>query len=471
MFDPKILNKQKSSPSLNIESEKISKGKSKTRVRFTQTNDSSFDIAAQVIAKNCFGKIYASLATSSRKFIAVKVGDKKVILNINSLASRSHLTKKEVIKIAKGKNALQTLAKEIELTQKVIENHSNLKGLLDDSIDKNMHMPTLRSGLKSAVGGGLTITTDSEKEKSLLIHAKKGKLEPAKIGKEIGKGGSATVHEIALEGQIYAYKNPDDKNKKYAVQISESIYRETNFVNSLNNEGEHEGVMLDIHLIKDYSKQGTENLKPGVLMPEYDRDYSKEIPDKPLNSIDEKTLYNIVYEFEKILSGLAYIHEKNIIHYDIKPENILIRENDGRVDISDFGLSVNTKTDPIIALAVTRGTPMFCHEKDMNHMVKLKMEAQYKKGKKQAIIETGKARDVFAAGTTFYSRFVTETPYKQDQRTYIQEGSDFIPLPDFVPQELQDLIKDMTNPIFSERITAKEAHQRIRSFRANLKKT
>lgn len=36
--------------------------------------------------------------------------------------------------------------------------------------------------------------------------------------------------------------------------------------------------------------------------------------------------------------GLAYIHNKNIIHGDIKLENILL-DNDGIVKICDFGIS------------------------------------------------------------------------------------------------------------------------------------
>ena len=44
-----------------------------------------------------------------------------------------------------------------------------------------------------------------------------------------------------------------------------------------------------------------------------------------------------------VASGLAYLHEQDIIHQDIKPDNILV-DNKGNYVITDFGISVQTRS-------------------------------------------------------------------------------------------------------------------------------
>lgn len=56
--------------------------------------------------------------------------------------------------------------------------------------------------------------------------------------------------------------------------------------------------------------------------------------------LDEPLIRNFV---RQILTGLAYLHEKDIIHRDIKGANILV-DNKGGIKISDFGISKKVET-------------------------------------------------------------------------------------------------------------------------------
>lgn len=61
---------------------------------------------------------------------------------------------------------------------------------------------------------------------------------------------------------------------------------------------------------------------------------------------------------QQILEGIAYMHQQNIIHLDLKPENIVCVDTNGTsVKIIDFGLA--SRLDSNTPLKVMHGTPEF----------------------------------------------------------------------------------------------------------------
>ncbi|CAL8285507.1 unnamed protein product [Boreogadus saida] len=69
----------------------------------------------------------------------------------------------------------------------------------------------------------------------------------------------------------------------------------------------------------------------------------------------EHTEVASVHYMQQILEGTAYMHQQDIIHLDLKPENIVCVDHTGTaIKIIDFGLA--SKLDPKVPLKVMHGT-------------------------------------------------------------------------------------------------------------------
>lgn len=99
----------------------------------------------------------------------------------------------------------------------------------------------------------------------------------------------------------------------------------------------------------------------------------------------------------QVLRGLAAAHEKNIVHRDVKPENVIITP-EGVVKVLDFGIARVAEADDGFRTrtGIVLGTPAY-------------MAPEVVRGQL-----AGPAADIYAVGTMMYELITGQTPFAMD---------------------------------------------------------
>ncbi|MBK1990962.1 serine/threonine protein kinase, partial [Sphaerospermopsis aphanizomenoides BCCUSP55] len=170
------------------------------------------------------------------------------------------------------------------------------------------------------------------------------------IKTKIGEGGSGIVYlgQNLNSKQRYAIKTLSTEEEN-AIKL---LDRETQTLKRLNHQN-----------IVKFIEEGYENSHKLVyLVLEYlDGQNIKEYFD---SGIDLKTKLDI---FLQIIDGISHAHSKNIIHRDIKPDNIKIVDKDEKpvAKILDFGIAIITTT--ILTNTIrSYHTPLFSAPEQIN---------------------------------------------------------------------------------------------------------
>ena len=173
----------------------------------------------------------------------------------------------------------------------------------------------------------------------------KGKKDTYNLTETIGKG---TFGKVKL---AYSNKNP---KIKYACKILEKLnIKEEDDLNrclremSILSKMDHPNVIKTHEIISD-------SMRYYIIMEYCSKGELFDHIVKENHFSEEKS----AFLFYQIISGVEYIHSKNICHRDLKPENLLLNSED-ELKIIDFGLSNFKSKEKNYLLQTPCGSPCY----------------------------------------------------------------------------------------------------------------
>lgn len=158
----------------------------------------------------------------------------------------------------------------------------------------------------------------------------KGKV--LEIVEELGSGATATVFKGMIDGCVVALKqfeleNLENKKRRElrkSLKIEVDMMKDHVHPNILQYFGSfYSSKTMELNVVIEYVSA---------------RDVTSQIKSGPLNEV---AAAHIVFQ---TLQGLAFLHAKNIMHRDIKPDNLLL-DHDGTVKLADFGIAAQLEND------------------------------------------------------------------------------------------------------------------------------
>ena len=181
---------------------------------------------------------------------------------------------------------------------------------------------------------GAGVISINEKAPKLSVSPRRNSAQPKrkwKLGRELGSGAFGTVHHVVDEEttQQYAAKVFKLKRGDARQKMQESFMNEIDLLRTLD----HENIVRYI----DTQRKG----EVGYIILEYVPGGSLLDFRRKFNTIPERVASQFI---KHALSGLAYLHEHNVIHLDVKSANLLVNTN-GVVKVADFGCGVRFEVD------------------------------------------------------------------------------------------------------------------------------
>jgi serine/threonine protein kinase len=239
--------------------------------------------------------------------------------------------------------------------------------------------------------------------------------------RKLGNGGFSEVwlaedlrvHALKVALKIYTSAQAQPGDLETFIKKFELVYN-LNHTHLLppNACGEYKG---RLYLVLRYCERGSSSSLAG--------------------NIREAEAWHFLHD---VACGLEYLHQKNIIHQDIKPDNVLIT-GDNRYLITDFDISAKARTTQRLGGDAPAGTSAYM--------------APERFGSVSAPI---KASDIWALGASLYELISTHLPFGELGGLNQKNGAEAPPIQQPISKVLKDMMALCLQPEPWDRPTAEE---------------
>ncbi|MFB2837797.1 protein kinase domain-containing protein [Floridanema evergladense] len=110
---------------------------------------------------------------------------------------------------------------------------------------------------------------------------------------------------------------------------------------------------------------------------------------------------DVIFLLQDVLEVLKFVHQQNVIHRDVKPDNLIRRQQDGKIVLIDFGaikeistLSMNLQGQPVLSIVI--GTPPYTPPEQIDRHPRF-------------------SSDIYALGITAIEALLGECPQKDPE--------------------------------------------------------
>jgi len=324
-------NKVKNNNEINSDN-KIDSNNSSNKFTYKKWSSNRDKIKKEIPKKKVFESI------SSRKKDESKINSKIRMDNnniINSQRKYIDLKKRITEEMENDTKTKKNCAKnggdkekEKDFNYKINENHVNNNRNTELSFTK--YNPTLSSRSSTSYDSNYYMKESLKLSCYISKYFNKYKKYPDtslqfyKYGRLIGQGafGKVNLGLNILTGRIVAVKSFNKNNSELTGDNMKKIKYETDLMKKLN----HPNITKILEMFEDE--------KYFLIIMEYINGGNLFSFVKKRRKLSEKTAK---FLFRQIILGIKYIHEQNIVHRDIKLENLLIDLNNN-VKICDFGI-------------------------------------------------------------------------------------------------------------------------------------